>query len=414
MTPILFVKKNLFFVILLIIVSSCQKDDLAWIEEISGLKAELADQRKIIDALQANANIVNIDSNDSSYTIYFSNGQSITLSNGQTPLVSIGENGNWFINGEDTGMPSKGLDGKTPSIEIIDGFWWINGENTSIKAEGADAPYITNVVDNGISIVFYFSDNTKIEVQKVGGYYLNALGESVCIATMGASLISYPNNWVESACNSLGISCYNKAEPGVGIPSYFAKKIWKKEYCTEEEFEKIDILVIQFANSKDLCCGNDIDISDFPQDGYEEKDYFSSLSDAECVDYILKYWQNWCYEQRNNPNSKWYATKFGKPFKVLFVTHWHDARTNYNQSIRKVAEQWGAGLCELDKNIGFTKNRPLPDGTQVSVTYALDTQNIDGVIYGWHPLVGTNGIYIQTRMANILIQSLVDNFGAIR
>ena len=127
MHSILFVKKNLFFVILLIIVSSCQKDDLAWIEEISGLKAELADQRKIIDALQANANIVNIDSNDSSYTIYFSNGQSITLSNGQTPLVSIGENGNWFINGEDTGMPSKGLDWKTPSIEIVDGFWWING-----------------------------------------------------------------------------------------------------------------------------------------------------------------------------------------------------------------------------------------------------------------------------------------------
>lgn len=51
--------------------------------------------------------------------------------NGTSSIVTIGENGNWFINGEDTGKPSKGADGTTPSIEIGDnGNWYINGEDT--------------------------------------------------------------------------------------------------------------------------------------------------------------------------------------------------------------------------------------------------------------------------------------------
>ena len=37
-------------------------------------------------------------------------------------LPEIGANGNWYINGIDTGKPSKGENGVTPRIGE-DGFW---------------------------------------------------------------------------------------------------------------------------------------------------------------------------------------------------------------------------------------------------------------------------------------------------
>lgn len=58
---------------------------------------------------------------------------------GFTPVPN--ENGNWFINGEDTGKPWRGEDGKTPKVEIGPGpdyFWIIDGETTNISAKGQD------------------------------------------------------------------------------------------------------------------------------------------------------------------------------------------------------------------------------------------------------------------------------------
>lgn len=62
---------------------------------------------------------------------------------GELPApVEIGENGNWFINGTDTGIAAagqngtNGKDGVTPTIEINeDGYWVINGTATKVKAE---------------------------------------------------------------------------------------------------------------------------------------------------------------------------------------------------------------------------------------------------------------------------------------
>lgn len=54
--------------------------------------------------------------------------------NGLTPF--IGENGNWWIGTEDTGVQAEGKDGFTP--EIIDGEWYIGGSNTHVQAEGKD------------------------------------------------------------------------------------------------------------------------------------------------------------------------------------------------------------------------------------------------------------------------------------
>ena len=53
-------------------------------------------------------------------------------------LPEIGENGNWYINGIDTGKPSKGENGVTPRIGE-DGFWYIGDEKTTVYAKGKSA-----------------------------------------------------------------------------------------------------------------------------------------------------------------------------------------------------------------------------------------------------------------------------------
>lgn len=55
--------------------------------------------------------------------------------NGSTPY--IGANGNWYIDGEDTGVKAKGLNGSTPRIGT-NGHWWIDGADTGVKAVGTD------------------------------------------------------------------------------------------------------------------------------------------------------------------------------------------------------------------------------------------------------------------------------------
>ena len=76
------------------------------------------------------------DMNDFWYYLSGADGQ-----NGVTP--NIGDNGNWWIGGEDTGIPAKGKDGAdgqdgaTPVIGE-NGNWWIGGVDTGVPATGAD------------------------------------------------------------------------------------------------------------------------------------------------------------------------------------------------------------------------------------------------------------------------------------
>ena len=78
------------------------------------------------------------DMNDFWYYLSGADGE-----NGVTP--NIGDNGNWWINGEDTGIPAQGKDGQDgqdgemPDITIgLNGNWWINGEDTGVPAQGKD------------------------------------------------------------------------------------------------------------------------------------------------------------------------------------------------------------------------------------------------------------------------------------
>lgn len=58
--------------------------------------------------------------------------------NGAVPV--IGENGNWFVDGVDTGVPARGKDGRDGVTPVIgeNGNWFIDGVDTGVPARGAD------------------------------------------------------------------------------------------------------------------------------------------------------------------------------------------------------------------------------------------------------------------------------------
>ena len=94
---------------------------------------------------------------EDTYTITFSDNTTTTFvvtngaqgepgKDGTDPTVEIGDNGNWFINGEDTNIKAEGVDGTpgapgenglTPYIGE-NGNWWIGDEDTEVKAKGED------------------------------------------------------------------------------------------------------------------------------------------------------------------------------------------------------------------------------------------------------------------------------------
>ena len=75
--------------------------------------------------------------------------QGVPGKDGVVPVITVGENGNWFVDGTDTGVlaqapkgdtgadGSDGEDGKTPHVGE-NGNWWIGDFDTGVKVEGAD------------------------------------------------------------------------------------------------------------------------------------------------------------------------------------------------------------------------------------------------------------------------------------
>ena len=145
----LFLKFFLFAVLATFVTfTSCKDYD----DDIEKLETGLASLKTTVDAMQqkieSGAVITGVETTTNGITIKLSDGKSYALTNGTVgkdgSVVTIGANGNWFIDGKDTGKESKGakgsdgkdgVDGKdgiyyTPGE---DGFWhMVEGETTTI------------------------------------------------------------------------------------------------------------------------------------------------------------------------------------------------------------------------------------------------------------------------------------------
>jgi len=144
-------KKKLFFKLFifavigaLVTVTSCKDYD----EDITDLQDQISSLKTTVDAIDASikagATIKSVTPTANGITITLSNNQSYNITNGAKgdkgdtgatgaagTVVTIGANGNWFLNGVDTGKPSQGAagaagaDGKDGAYYYPneDGFW---------------------------------------------------------------------------------------------------------------------------------------------------------------------------------------------------------------------------------------------------------------------------------------------------
>jgi hypothetical protein len=210
--------------------------------------------------------------------------------------------------------------------------------------------------------------------------------DSLCI--VGASF-AYPENcWFELACEKMGLKPINKAISGTNIKDT-AQSMRENSLFTLEELDSFATFAIMHTHNYNVYDGVGV-----------------HTPYVEAYDYVIKQYSALCQALEFNPDSKWFGIAGGKPVDILICTHWHDARTNFNESVRKLDEKWeSVRLCKFDEQIGFTKDKPDPQtGVQISVYYAHPDQNateiMGGIEYGWHPKRGRDS-EIQQRMADI-------------
>ena len=98
--------------------TSCKDYD----DDIKDLQGQIDANKTAIDKINALINsgsvITGVNKTDKGVTVTLSNGNSFDLTNGSNgtdgkagSVVEIGENGNWWIDGKDTGKPSRGASG---------------------------------------------------------------------------------------------------------------------------------------------------------------------------------------------------------------------------------------------------------------------------------------------------------------
>lgn len=211
----------------------------------------------------------------------------------------------------------------------------------------------------------------------------------------GASFASSNNGWFELACKELNATPVNKAVGGEAVVDA-ANLMAEGKLYSPEELEAMDAFVIMHVHDRDVT-----DISALKDSYTDYKTPFDRSNYAIAYDYMIKKYITECYNLKFDKNSKYYGTENGKPVNIMLSTHWHDARTRFNSSIRVLGERWGFPIVEFDKYIGFSKNHLHPvTGKQYSILYSHNNEIIDGVEFGWHPYEGQDQC-IQQRMAAI-------------
>lgn len=227
-------------------------------------------------------------------------------------------------------------------------------------------------------------------------------GSKMTFLLTGASFAVPENGWFEIGCEDMGVEAINKSVSGEAI-FHTARRMDNGTFYTTEELDKIDLFVIDHVHNQNVAN------EQWLKESWEDYTDIATTNDyAKSYDYVIKRYIADCRALKDNPESKYYGTEEGKPVRILFCTHWHDSRTTYNPAIRKLAEKWGFPLVKFDEKIGFSRLDEAD--AQPSLAVAHDTETINGVKYGWHPLRGSNS-YIQRRMAQIFVEEAAAYMG---
>ena len=165
---------------------SCKDYD----DDIDNLQKQIESHATAISQLQSAvaslSYVTNVAKNGDGIDVTFSNGTTTTIKtikgeNGQDgkdgSVVTIGENGNWAIDGEDTGVSAKGEAGKSPVIGE-DGCWAVyNAETKEYESTGVLAAAAGTVAES--------SDGLAYEIT-----LKNADGENVVVKVPAVAVIT--------------------------------------------------------------------------------------------------------------------------------------------------------------------------------------------------------------------------------
>lgn len=292
--------------------------------------------------------------------------------------------------------------------------------------------------ENKINNIVNETSNIDKKSTNTAGFFL----PNKSILLSGASISESVNGYFEHAMLDLGITEYkNLSVAGANI-----FKLCNDLYSNGLNYAKsYDLLIISHVHNFDVFSLPD-NIKDMTVEELENNDEFGTYITTEDYvngtppatlsytteqlyaigyDYSIKKWISLNYNLKSEIG---YDSFFGKAAQICLYTYWHDARTIYNEAIRKLAKKWNLLLIKEDENIGFSKDRVHPvTKQQYSILYTNSSkwqksENIDGVIYGFHPdtisVENQNTYnstkkmlleylpYIQKRRAAILIKTL--------
>lgn len=193
--------KSLLFGLLMCGFAACDTTDLE--RDINSLKDRVENYEAQVQKLNDDMNIIRVllDGNKTitsysfdgaNYTLTLSNGETLTLTQGVVganyPSITIGENGNWIIAGEDSGVKAKAEDGAdaayTPQFKVENENWWVSLDggaswsDLGVKATG------TEFNEEGPISDVTFSDNSLvIELSDENSYTIPVIQDLVCEIT---------------------------------------------------------------------------------------------------------------------------------------------------------------------------------------------------------------------------------------
>lgn len=182
--------KSLLFGLLMCGFAACDTTDLE--RDINSLKDRVENYEAQVQKLNDDMNIIRVllDGNKTitsysfdgaNYTLTLSNGETLTLTQGVVganyPSITIGENGNWIIAGEDSGVKAKAEDGAdaayTPQFKVENENWWVSldggaswsdlGVKATGTTSGATSP-ISNVTSSDNSLVIMLSNGQSYTI----------------------------------------------------------------------------------------------------------------------------------------------------------------------------------------------------------------------------------------------------------
>ncbi len=178
------------------------------------------EQRRLISSIREGIPISYTYQEADNFTIYFKDHDAVTLQKSDVPYLSVNAEGNWSINGMDSGVKQ---DNALPVIADVDGFWSIDNRPTSIvyafdQIDQADQPVIKCIVQTYNSLAVYLTNEEQLVVQHINNPPVDLHKKTLRVLDIGNSYTEDATHYLASIVQAAKIDvsdmCLYKAIRG--------------------------------------------------------------------------------------------------------------------------------------------------------------------------------------------------------